>query len=1089
MIASMQIALAQTSYTWNGNTSTAFNVSTNWTPNGVPTANDNITIVTGSRNCILNSSSSVKNLTLTSGTFDLGGNTLTVGGTNATFTLGTIQNGTLTISGATTTTFGSSNVTMNCIVNVTSATITITKTIFQNTLTLTKTGSSNDASSGNNIFNGAVIMTNSGSGYLMMGNGNPDQFNSTATFNNIGSNHIYLAYNSSNNIFAGITTFNNAPNNTSGTIYVSWLSANTSFNENIVVTSTNGQGVQFCGGNNTSNATLAALKTISIGVAGFSAGTLLLRQFTQIGSTAQNFTLTGTGNLTFGPFSNFGGNVVASSPTLYMNGAIFSGTTNLTKTGSTGDWGQGGNTFQGVSAITNTGSSYLLMGSTNPDIWNNDVTFTNSGSERLLPAWSSVGNQFNGNIYVNTSGSAQGIQFCGGNNTATALLASGKTIQPGSGGLTVGYLHLKQFIQSGTAPINLTATGTSVLYLGPSSVFGGVFTATAPDIWAQGATYNGRVTFNKTGGIYNHNNQYQNIFNASCTINQQSNTGYFMVGYNSNDLFNDSIIVSSTGTGGIYLGWQPGSTGTPTLAAGKNIYIGSAGFSAGSLNFGGFAQLGSSTGINLTLTGTASLYIFKTLSPSIFNGSFNVTAPDIWVEGATFNAPATFTKTGGSSNHNNQQQNIFNASCTINQQSNTGYFMLGYNSNELFNDSIIVTSTGTGGINLGYTGGTGTPTLASGKSIFIGNAGFSAGSLNLNTFTQLGTVPINLTFSGSTTSLSFARNSVIGGNVITNTPSIYFNGCTFNGTVNATKTGNSSDASSGGNIFNGIVNITNSGAGYVLLGNGNPDQFNAASTFNNTGSNQIYVGYNSSNNIFNGKATFNNTPTANTGIYVSWYSAGTLFNDNIEVTSTFGQGVQFCGASNATVTLAANKTIAVGAGGFSAGTLLLKQFTQLSATSQSFLLTGAGNLTFGPTSVFNGDITSTSGALLLNGCTFNGALNATKTGISGDWGLGGNTFNGVCSLTNSGTSYLLFGGTNPDIWNNDVTFTNNGSERILPAYSSAGNQFNGNIYVNTSGNAQGIQFCGGNNTATATLANSKSIQSGLNGLNAGYLIL
>ncbi len=1236
MIASMQIALAQTSYTWNGNTSTAFNVSTNWTPNGVPTANDNITIVTGSRNCILNSSSSVKNLTLTSGTFDLGGNTLTVGGTNATFTLGTIQNGTLTISGATTTTFGSSNVTMNCIVNVTSATITITKTIFQNTLTLTKTGSSNDASSGNNIFNGAVIMTNSGSGYLMMGNGNPDQFNSTATFNNIGSNHIYLAYNSSNNIFAGITTFNNAPNNTSGTIYVSWLSANTSFNENIVVTSTNGQGVQFCGGNNTSNATLAALKTISIGVAGFSAGTLLLRQFTQIGSTAQNFTLTGTGNLTFGPFSNFGGNVVASSPTLYMNGAIFSGTTNLTKTGSTGDWGQGGNTFQGVSAITNTGSSYLLMGSTNPDIWNNDVTFTNSGSERLLPAWSSVGNQFNGNIYVNTSGSAQGIQFCGGNNTATALLASGKTIQPGSGGLTVGYLHLKQFIQSGTAPINLTATGTSVLYLGPSSVFGGVFTATAPDIWAQGATYNGRVTFNKTGGIYNHNNQYQNIFNASCTINQQSNTGYFMVGYNSNDLFNDSIIVSSTGTGGIYLGWQPGSTGTPTLAAGKNIYIGSAGFSvgslnlggfiqlgsssginltltgsatlniykttgncvfngvfnvtapnisvmggtfnnraiftktggnsnhnqqyqnifnasctinqqsntgyfmlgynsnelfndsiivsstgtggiylgwqpgstgtptlaagkniyigsagfsAGSLNFGGFAQLGSSTGINLTLTGTASLYIFKTLSPSIFNGSFNVTAPDIWVEGATFNAPATFTKTGGSSNHNNQQQNIFNASCTINQQSNTGYFMLGYNSNELFNDSIIVTSTGTGGINLGYTGGTGTPTLASGKSIFIGNAGFSAGSLNLNTFTQLGTVPINLTFSGSTTSLSFARNSVIGGNVITNTPSIYFNGCTFNGTVNATKTGNSSDASSGGNIFNGIVNITNSGAGYVLLGNGNPDQFNAASTFNNTGSNQIYVGYNSSNNIFNGKATFNNTPTANTGIYVSWYSAGTLFNDNIEVTSTFGQGVQFCGASNATVTLAANKTIAVGAGGFSAGTLLLKQFTQLSATSQSLLLTGAGNLTFGPTSVFNGDITSTSGALLLNGCTFNGALNATKTGISGDWGLGGNTFNGVCSLTNSGTSYLLFGGTNPDIWNNDVTFTNNGSERILPAYSSAGNQFNGNIYVNTSGNAQGIQFCGGNNTATATLANSKSIQSGLNGLNAGYLIL
>jgi len=581
----IQTANSQTSYTWNGVTSTAWNTPGNWTPNGIPGSADNVTIVTGSNTCLLNAGTSITDITVTSGTLDLGGFALTVNGTSAIFTSGTVQNGTLTVSGATTTTFGNGPLTMNCNVNVTSATVTLRNTTFQNTINITKTGASNDASAGNNIFNGAVTMTNTGTGYLLMGNGNRDQFNTTATFNNTGSSNIYVAHNSANNIFGGVTTFNNTPT-ASTLIYVSWFSTGTMFNDNIVVNSTGGQGVQFCGGNVTATATLSAGKTISIGGAGFSAGTLLLRQFTQNGATAQNLILTGTGNLTFGPSSSFAGNVTSSSPTLYLNGSTFNGTTNLTKTGTTGDWGQGGNTFNGVCNLTNSGSSYLLLGSTNPDIWNNDVTFTDNGSERLLPCWSSAGNQFNGNIYVNTSGSATGIQFCGGNATATATLAATKTIQAGGTGLTAGYLYLKQFTQSGTAPINLTATGSSVLYLGPSSNFGGTFTATAPDIWAQGATYNSAAVFTKTGGLSNHNNQYQNIFNSTCTINQQSGSGYFMLGYNSNDLFNDNIIVTSTNSGGIHLGWTSG-TGTPTLAAGKTVSIGAGGYNAGALTFGG----------------------------------------------------------------------------------------------------------------------------------------------------------------------------------------------------------------------------------------------------------------------------------------------------------------------------------------------------------------------------------------------------------------------------------------------------------------------------------------------------------------------
>src|SRR6185437_13723157 len=92
----------------------------------------------------------------------------------------------------------------------------------------------------------------------------------------------------------------------------------------------------------------------------FPSGTLLLRHFTQVGATPQSLTLTGTGNLTYGPSSSFDGNVNSSSPTLFFNGCTFDGTTICTKTGTTGDYSQGGNVFNGVSSITNSGTSFLL---------------------------------------------------------------------------------------------------------------------------------------------------------------------------------------------------------------------------------------------------------------------------------------------------------------------------------------------------------------------------------------------------------------------------------------------------------------------------------------------------------------------------------------------------------------------------------------------------------------------------------------------------------------------------------------------------------------------------------------------------------
>ncbi|HMC86372.1 MAG TPA: hypothetical protein VKI61_12650, partial [Chitinophagaceae bacterium] len=99
-------AISQTSYTWNGSVSSAWNTPANWSPAGIPGSADNVTIVTGSNTCLLNANASINNITVTSGTLDLGTFALTVAGPVATFTTGTVQNGTINVSGATTTLFG-----------------------------------------------------------------------------------------------------------------------------------------------------------------------------------------------------------------------------------------------------------------------------------------------------------------------------------------------------------------------------------------------------------------------------------------------------------------------------------------------------------------------------------------------------------------------------------------------------------------------------------------------------------------------------------------------------------------------------------------------------------------------------------------------------------------------------------------------------------------------------------------------------------------------------------------------------------------------------------------------------------------------
>ena len=94
-------------------------------------------------------------------------------------------------------------------------------------------------------------------------------------------------------------------------------------------------------------------------------------------------------------------------------------------------------------------------------------------------------------------------------------------------------------------------------------------------------------------------------------------------------------------------------------------------------------------------------------------------------------------------------------------------------------------------------------------------------------------------------------------------------------------------------------------------------------------------------------------------------------------------------------------------------------------------------------------VNASSARLYLNGSIFNAACTFTKNGTGSDLNTGGNVFNSTVLLINSSTNYLLLGATNPDIFNAELTINNTGTSLIYLAHNSTGNQFNGNIILNS----------------------------------------
>ncbi|MBK6952496.1 MAG: T9SS type A sorting domain-containing protein [Crocinitomicaceae bacterium] len=1062
---------AQTTYTWNGSVSTNWNLGANWTPVGIPNPADHVILVAAPNNPILSGNTTIENLTMTSGVLSLGGFTLNAEGVQV-FTAGTIQNGTLASTNASSSTFNSTTFAATSTLSINTGAATINGGTFHGPIDINMSGAGNTTGTGNATFNSTVKFTNSGTGYFRT-NGNMT-FNGATEFVASGSGYLLFEL-TTGNTYNGVLTLTQTPTSTAE-IRMGY-NGTTNYNGGIVFNNQSAMTIRF-GEQATAINNLNAGALLSIGGSGFTSGNLNLTRFFQLGGTAQNLVLTGTARILINN-SSFSGNLNITAPEYNLSNSIYDGVVVFTKTGPLSSNTAGGNTFNQNLTVNHNGTvGYWSFGNGSPDIYNGDVFANNNSQDRIIFGHGSGGNQFNGNVILTQIGSSVGTALTWGAGTAT--LASTKTITFGGAGFNVGYLYLERVTQLGNAPINLIQTGTSSIYLGPSSTFGGAVNITSPDIYARGATYNSAVVFTKTGSADNHNNGNQNIFNSTLEINQQG-TGYFMIGYNSNDLFNENITLSSVNTGGINLGWVNG-TGTPTLAAGKTISIGGAGYSQGYLRLGSFTQLGSAP-ISLSMNG-ADFYVENLPAPCLFGGNVAVTASNLYIRGGTFNGATSFTKTGSASNHNNGGQNIFNSTLEINQQG-TGYFMLGYNSNDLFNDDITVSSTNTGLIYLGYSSGTGTPTLSAGNTILIGGAGFAQGYLYLGDFTQLGNAPINFSM-GSAASLTF-RNCSIGGLVNATTGNIIFNASVFNSDVSFDKTGANNDASAGGNIFHGITLLENSGSGYLLTGNGAPDIFNDDLTLINNGSNTIHFAYNSAGNIINGDLSIQNLVGAAQVRLVDNLSTLTINGNTDILNNTSSASSQIYYGLNGVVQQNGSVTAVNSASGGTAQIL----FSNNSGTVLS--ITGDLDITNNASATTSNVYIGNQGAVNVSGQTT--AVN-NASGTSGEIYVasGGNstvTFAGAANFTNSnsGTTKRVWLGNDGDvIFNGILTIDNTATSTNSGVYcnysSTSSNLYNQNIVVSNS-SVDGIRF--GQNTGSGVLAALRTITIGGGGYSSGLL--
>lgn len=375
-----------------------WNTTSNWSATSggaagatVPVSTDDVYLdrsTTGSCTLVANVTVNALYLTGFTSIINIGTNTLTINSAANLITGAISGTGSLTFNNTSTITF--QGTTFSVTITGSASNIFFNGSVFNNSVTLTKTGLGINNGNGGNTFNGAVSLTNNYSGInpneLLLGTINPDIFNGDVTINTSYFGNITLGAKSLGNQFNGNIIFANT--STACTISIGTTTASCS-------------------------STLASGKTLSNGM--FLGGNLKLYGLTQSGNTAQALNLSSgnksrliIGSAGFG--CTFNGPVNFSTDIFEINASTFKNTSSFIQASNGGGYGPGGtsaggNTFDGNVTFQNSGLLTLSLASTTGDIFNADVTYKKGvPSVSFLPLGLGVINIYKGNMVLYTNG-------------------------------------------------------------------------------------------------------------------------------------------------------------------------------------------------------------------------------------------------------------------------------------------------------------------------------------------------------------------------------------------------------------------------------------------------------------------------------------------------------------------------------------------------------------------------------------------------------------------------------------------------------------------------------------------------------------
>jgi len=1057
------------SYTWTGSVSEDWEHSANWEPVGIPDTDDDITInepISGNYPKY-EELPGVRNLTMNGGVLDCNGFIFLASGI-CIFNGGQVINGSMQLTGNSATFAGT---VFNVVLTFTGNRFFLNGSTFNREATFTKTGSGSDNNLGGNTFNDRVTIRSTSSNQVRLAVNNPDTYNDDAYFINQGNGGIFVSRNAIGN----------------------------NFNGDIIVSSTHNQGVRFGDAGGTS--TIADGGTIYIGTEGFTQGWLYLFGITQEGSTPINLEGTVNATISIGN-AEIGGPLSIRFPRILAQNSEFMNDVNFTKTGNSTVTANGGNTFHGDLEITKISNGWFSMANSIGDRYEGDVYVNDStGTSGIQLATNSSNNLFLGNIYVRGSSSG-GVRIATGAN-ANAQLLNG-TIVFNNNGLQQGELQVGKISQLSNEPFIITqSSGNGTITFQSGSIFNGPVQVSMPQIFLNGGRFNGPASFIKTGAGGN-TSRGGNYFGDDVVFENQTNSNYifgnvladtFMADLNlksagsgiiylshasSGNLVQGQLTFENEGDGGVRLGQN---NGTITLANGAQMAIGASGFSTGFLNIRGLTQVGT-TAQNITqLSGTGQINFEQNNN---FQGPITVRFPRFTVRNSTFQNNAIFEKRGTNDQvsaggntfqgevtiHNNGTNRIvwgntapdvFGDDVTIISTENGRVEMCHSSSGNQFNADVILQSSGVGSGIYFCNGTNGSASIAPSGTIRETAPGISGGTIIIRNLTQQGTTPIVL---NQNPGGNFQLN---GGNTF-NAPitihgsAINLNNNIFNNTSQFTIETNANIACTGGNSFLGNLTLEKRGTGILYMANSQPDTYGA-----------------DVNLVCSSNAS---------AIYMSNASAGNTIGGRVRMTSTNGaNGIRF-GQSGGTTNFLPGSKLSIGVAGFSAGQLHLRNVAKQGASADTLILGGTtSRVVFGPNADFDGSFRASAPIVQLNGVDFEGTTHITQTGPTGSTSTGGNRFGNNSTIQVTGTGQLILANNNPDVFEGDATFTISGNTILYVAHATANNRFRGDVIFNSTVLGQGIRFCQGNANARAIMETGGRLQIGGTGLTAGSIRL